>query len=61
MFRIETDDTDDEDPGYSDVLQEEDYEDEDVRGFSTREYYPTDSRTEVVPWDPSESIFFRIQ
>jgi hypothetical protein len=62
MFRIETDDTDDdEDLGYSDILQEEEYEDEDVQGFTTREYCPTGSHAEVVPWDPSESNFFRIQ
>lgn len=60
---------DDEEPEgtkvhYAVILQEEEYEDEDeVPGFTTHEYAPTDwqARVDVQPWDPHESNFFRIQ
>ena len=59
---------DDEDPEsakvhYAFILQEEEYEDEDVTGFTTHEYARADwqARVDVQPWDPSESNFFRIQ
>ena len=59
-------DDEDEEPlkvHYAFILQEEDYEDEDVPGFTTHEYAPTDwqARVDVQPWDPHESNFFRIQ
>ena len=48
---------------YAVILQEEEYEDEDVPGFTTHEYAQTDwqARVDVQPWDPHESNFFRIQ
>lgn len=59
---------DDEEPErskvhYAVILQEEEYEDEDVTGFTNHEYAPTDwqTRVDVQPWDPHESNFFRIQ
>jgi hypothetical protein len=59
---------DEEDPEeskvhYAVILQEEEYEDEDVPGFTTHEYAPAgwQTRVDVQPWDPSESNFFRIQ
>jgi len=59
---------DDEEPEgakvhYAFILQEEDYEDEDVPGFTTHEYARADwqARVDVQPWDPLESNFFRIQ
>lgn len=55
------DEEDDEDPiQYAAVLQEEEYEDETVAGFSSLEYAQADEEVSVQPWEP-ERIFFHIQ
>jgi len=71
IFVLEDDATDEDEPApkvrYMTILQEElDYETEDdeVRGWAHHiDLAPVDweSRKFVEPWDPNESIFFRIQ
>lgn len=67
-FIVDSDD--DEEPSrskvhYAFVLQEEEYEDEDVQGFTVCEYASASAdwrtRIDVQAWDPSEPNFFRIQ
>ncbi len=69
VFIIDDEGTDDEEPApkvhYKVILQEEEFEsDDEIEGFPpTREFAEIDwrSRQDVQPWDPTESIFFRIQ
>ena len=52
--------SDDEDePQYSFIIREEEYEEEDIQGFSTKTWAPSgDHEDKILPWDPKETYFF---
>jgi hypothetical protein len=57
MFDLEEDEDDE-----VQFIHEEEYEDEDVKGFSVAEFAPSGHvLDEPGPWDPYEFNFFRIQ
>jgi hypothetical protein len=58
------DESEEEDPGpkYSSYVSQEDYEEEEIQGFTTREWADSeDPREDVEPWDPQAANFFHIQ
>lgn len=52
-------DDEDEGPQYLFLIHEEEYEEEDVQGFSTKTWASSgETENKIVPWDPKETFFF---